>query len=66
MITRLYMWEKLLPDAHKVIHIIRMILRNVWPYQISATQSPVGSSLRNCTETGTVIFSEQIFHHLYI
>lgn len=57
------MWEKLLPDAHKVI---RMILRSVWPYQTSARQSPVGSSLRNCRETGTIISSEQIFHHLYI
>lgn len=61
----MYMWEKL-PDGHKVMHIIHVIPSNVRPYQTSAIRSPVGSSLRNCTEMGTIISSEQIFHHLYI
>lgn len=59
------MWEKL-PDTDKVIHITHVIPNNERPYQTSATQSPVGSSLRNCTEIGTIISSEQTFHHLYI
>lgn len=62
----MYIWEKLMPDSHKVMHIIHMIPSNVRPYQTLATQSPVGSSLRNYTQTGTIISSEQTFHLLYI
>lgn len=60
MVTGVHMWEKL-PDAHKVMHIIHVIPSNVSSSKTSATQSPVGSSLRNCTEIGTIISSEQIF-----
>lgn len=59
-------WEKLLPNAGKDMHIIHMIPSNAKPYQTLATLSPVGNSFRNCTEIGTIISSEHIFHHLYI
>lgn len=59
-------WEKLLPNAGRVMHIIHVIPSNAKRYQTSATQSPVGNSFRNCTETVTIISSEQIFHHLCI
>lgn len=60
MVTGIYMWEKL-SDAHKVMHIIRVIPSNVSSYETLATQSPVGNSPRNCSEIGTIISSEQIF-----